>query len=118
MNDAHRELVMRMLLKLADIANPAKDFAISRRWGLAVTEEFFAQGDVERSEGREISPLCDRHARTELSKSQAGFISFVVRPFYALCAKVFPGLAAMVASLDGNLERWQAITAGAAHASS
>ena len=49
------------------------------RWADLVIEEFCQQGDREKKEGLEISPMCDR-AAMNLCNSQLGFIEFVVAP--------------------------------------
>lgn len=38
-------------------------------------------GDRERAEGLPISPNCDR-ATVDVNKSQAGFLEFLVLPFF------------------------------------
>ena len=71
--------IMKGLLHFADISNPAKPLELYQQWAQRVTEEFFAQGDLEREKGMAISPLCDRN-KVDLGKSQTGFIDFIVRP--------------------------------------
>ena len=39
----HRSLILKMLIKSADISNPAKPFQIARYWAELVQEEFFIQ---------------------------------------------------------------------------
>ena len=43
-----RLLLMQMIIKLSDIANPAKQFKTHEKWSQLVTEEFYSQGDEER----------------------------------------------------------------------
>ncbi len=44
-------------------------------------DEFFLQGDLERSSGLAVSPMMDRGS-TNLAISQINFIEFVVAPLY------------------------------------
>lgn len=44
-----------------------------------MVEEFCRQGDREKAEGLEVSPMCDR-ASVTLCNMQLGFIEFVVAP--------------------------------------
>lgn len=74
-----RLFLMEICLHCADISNPYKPWKICERWAHLVIEEFARQGDRERSEGLEISPMCDR-ATINLCNSQLGFIEFVVAP--------------------------------------
>ncbi|KAL0490313.1 hypothetical protein AKO1_009465 [Acrasis kona] len=40
--------MLRMIIKCADVGNPAKPRDISEKWSHMVQEEFFAQGDMEK----------------------------------------------------------------------
>ena len=56
-----------------------------------IQQEFFLQGDIERRMDQfPISPLCDRNAVSQ-SKSQMGFIEFVVRPLLQTFLRVVCG---------------------------
>jgi cAMP-specific phosphodiesterase 4 len=52
---------MELMVHAADISNPSKPMDIALQWSDRVLDEFFQQGDRERTLGREISPLCDRY---------------------------------------------------------
>ena len=45
-NADHRTLLMQLLIKTADISNPAKPFPIARYWADMVQEEFFIQVSI------------------------------------------------------------------------
>jgi hypothetical protein len=83
--DKNRLFVLELILHSADISNPYKPFDICYKWCLLVVEEFSLQGDKEKSEGLEISPMCDRNA-INLANMQMGFIEFVVTPL--ICGKM------------------------------
>jgi hypothetical protein len=57
------------------------------KWADLVSEEFFQQGDNEKSLGLEISPMCDR-TKTNLRTMQMGFIEFAVAPL--IISEFFP----------------------------
>jgi cAMP-specific phosphodiesterase 4 len=57
------------MLHCADLSNPTKPLKIYQSWLNRVMNEFFLQGDRERSDGLEISPMCDRH-NASVEKSQ------------------------------------------------
>jgi cAMP-specific phosphodiesterase 4 len=61
--------VLQNLVHCADLSNPTKPLSVYRQWVDRVTEEFFRQGDLEREQGIDISPLCDRHTAS-VAKSQ------------------------------------------------
>jgi 3',5'-cyclic-nucleotide phosphodiesterase/cAMP-specific phosphodiesterase 4 len=79
--DTNRRLALEMTLKCADIAHGAKSLALHKEWSGMITREFFSQGDKERDLGLPVSPLCDRES-VVLSKSQKGFLSFLVLPLF------------------------------------
>jgi hypothetical protein len=51
-----RLLHMQLLLKCADISNVAQPLPAALEWAMAVTDEFFIQGDMERARGMEVAP--------------------------------------------------------------
>ncbi|CAN0143758.1 unnamed protein product, partial [Ectocarpus sp. 13 AM-2016] len=71
----------KVCIKSADISHPARVTDLHLRWTRDVIEEFFLQGDEEKSLGLEPSPLCDRH-NTDIASSQKNFISFLVNPLF------------------------------------
>jgi len=93
-----RMFLLEICLHCADISNPYKPWNICERWAHLVIEEFARQGDKERSEGLEISPMCDR-ATINLCNSQLGFIEFVVAPLVIGTCPVEAGFAPHFSSL-------------------
>uniref|UniRef100_A0A0G4HFS6 PDEase domain-containing protein n=1 Tax=Chromera velia CCMP2878 TaxID=1169474 RepID=A0A0G4HFS6_9ALVE len=75
-----------LCIKAADIGHAAKTWHQHYLYSLAVTEEFFAQGDSEKALGIPIGPLCDRRKHLEVARSQAGFLRVV-------CLEVFKEVA-------------------------
>ena len=51
---------MKALVHAADIGNSTRPFDVAKNWSERIIKEFFAQGDEERSQGYDISMLCDR----------------------------------------------------------
>uniref|UniRef100_A0A7S1CCP6 Phosphodiesterase n=1 Tax=Bicosoecida sp. CB-2014 TaxID=1486930 RepID=A0A7S1CCP6_9STRA len=100
-----RMAVMAMAIKCADVGHPARPFHVHLQWSKMITAEFYAQGDLERQRGMEISPLCDRRNHN-LSKSQLGFIDFVVRPAFALFSR-YVGTKVYLEQLQHNYEEWK-----------
>lgn len=82
-----RTLALEWLLHSADISSMGRPRATADQWTDRVLEEFFAQGDRERSLGRPISPLCDRNlvARAD---SQYGFLKFIVLPTFEASSSI------------------------------
>lgn len=61
--------VLQNMVHCADLSNPTKPLDIYRRWVSLIMEEFFQQGDREREQGLDVSPMSDRQNAT-IEKSQ------------------------------------------------
>ena len=61
--------VLQNMIHAADLSNPTKPLNLYRVWVNLISNEFFQQGDQERQNGLDISPMCDRFNAT-LEKSQ------------------------------------------------
>ena len=108
-NPEHRLLAMKLLLKVGDISNVSRPFAIADKWCDVLNEEFFRQGDNEKSLGLELtSPLNDRE-HPDKPKSQIGFYNFVCLPLYQVVARLFPPLQVNLESVKSNLEVWKSM---------
>mmetsp|Transcript_25464 Transcript_25464/g.62790 ORF Transcript_25464/g.62790 Transcript_25464/m.62790 type:complete len:397 (+) Transcript_25464:196-1386(+) len=106
-NREDRCLALKMVLKSADISNPAKPLPTVRTWTSRVMEEFFNQGDLEKAKGMAISPLCDR-ATVSIPNSQTGFIRFVVLPLFELLSTMIPlARTKCIPFLNCSIEHWE-----------
>ena len=75
-----RREILAIILHLADLSNPAKNFEDSEEWAGKVCNEFFQQGDIENFKtGKITNKIFDRKA-TSIEDSQIGFINWVVLP--------------------------------------
>jgi len=81
MEPGERLTVLKMAIKCADIGNVTKGKPTALLWTDRVVQEFFAQGDDERSLGLPVTPMLDR-ASANVAKQQLGFYNFIVRPMY------------------------------------
>jgi hypothetical protein len=66
---ADRKLLLNMAIKCADVNNPSKPGDQSRRWTDLIMEEFFRQGDLEKSRGLPVSMFMAR-GQTDIPKCQ------------------------------------------------
>ena len=57
------------MIHAADLSNPTKPLELYKCWVDLISQEFFNQGDRERENGLDISPMCDKHIAT-LEKTQ------------------------------------------------
>jgi len=78
----HRnKVVVSAVLHLADLGASTKSWPLCEQWAHRVMNEFFAQGDAERSLGLPLGPLNDRDG-TFIPKSQCGFLDFICIPLW------------------------------------
>jgi hypothetical protein len=80
-NGDTRQDLLKVFIKAADVGHAAKCIELHQKWCSLVLEEFFAQGDLEKSKGIPVSMFCDRE-NTNINKSQAGFIKNIVLSLY------------------------------------
>eukprot|EP00928_Gymnodinium_smaydae_P031222 TRINITY_DN22986_c0_g1_i1.p1 TRINITY_DN22986_c0_g1~~TRINITY_DN22986_c0_g1_i1.p1 ORF type:complete len:874 (-),score=169.52 TRINITY_DN22986_c0_g1_i1:272-2893(-) len=95
-----------MVLHLSDLSNPLLPFETSEQWAMLVMEEFFAQGDEERSLGIPLGMLNDREKVSRYG-SQHGFITFLVAPFVIGVVKIFPPLHGLAIQMGQNMYQWR-----------
>ena len=82
-----RKLLLKLLIKAADVSNPAKALPLYLYWTERILEEFYDQGDEEKRLGLPVTamPQCDR-TKPGVPAGQKGFTAFVVRPTFAALA--------------------------------
>ena len=90
----------------ADLGHNTKEFDISLKWVELLSNEFWLQGDKERSMNLTISFLCDRET-TNVPKSQVGFIGGFIIPTYNYLVVMFPTLRYTIDNAKNNLNIWQ-----------
>jgi hypothetical protein len=100
-----RQLEMEILIKVADTSNVIRPMAVAKKWAVRITDEFFAQGDMEASLGLAVSGQCDRQTRTRVGL-QKGFIDGVISPFYDRLVKAYPALEQPLAQVYHNRQAW------------
>ncbi|XP_063226590.1 3',5'-cyclic-AMP phosphodiesterase-like isoform X2 [Bacillus rossius redtenbacheri] len=108
-NYTDRIQVLENLVHCADLSNPTKPLSLYRRWVDLLMEEFFLQGDKEREQNMDISPMCDRHSAT-IEKSQVGFIDYIVHPLWETWADlVHPDAQDILDMLEENRDWYQSM---------
>ncbi|XP_056636070.1 uncharacterized protein LOC130444827 isoform X1 [Diorhabda sublineata] len=105
----HRQFIMQIALKCADISNPTRPWDISRKWSLKVCDEFFRQGEFERKLNLPVTSICDKQS-TSVAKIQVGFFKNVVSPLFAEWHRFMKSTLSthMMNILDDNQKRWEA----------
>ena len=84
-----RQTLLELVVHSADVSTQVRPFNVACQWTWLLFEEFFDQGDKEKAENLPISFLCDR-TTTQISKSQPGFMNFIVVPLFQTISNLMP----------------------------
>ncbi|XP_054638827.1 high affinity cGMP-specific 3',5'-cyclic phosphodiesterase 9A-like [Dunckerocampus dactyliophorus] len=90
-NRDHKEVLMKIMVKVSDISNEARPMAVAEPWLDCLLQEFFNQSDTEKLKGLPVTPFMDRDKVSKPS-SQTSFIRFVLLPLFTELTKLFPCL--------------------------
>eukprot|EP00668_Euglena_longa_P004371 GGOE01005126.1.p1 GENE.GGOE01005126.1~~GGOE01005126.1.p1 ORF type:complete len:1250 (-),score=391.07 GGOE01005126.1:716-4441(-) len=104
----HKLQFMKMLIKSCDVSNVIKPFDVARVWAVAVTEEFYTQGDMEKERGFDILPMFDRQ-KADLAKGQIGFIDFLASHQFTAMVDWYPGFEWAREGYKRTRVAWQSI---------
>jgi len=94
------------LIHAADLAHNTKLFNISLKWVELLSEEFWLQGDKEKSMNLPVSFLCDRD-EYNIPQSQVGFIKGFIIPTFDCLVNIFPSLKYTLDNGKTNLKKWE-----------
>ncbi|XP_047140732.1 high affinity cAMP-specific and IBMX-insensitive 3',5'-cyclic phosphodiesterase 8A isoform X2 [Hydra vulgaris] len=101
----NRGVVRRMIIKCADIANPARPLELCREWAYRIAEEYFRQTEEEKKRNLPIvMPVFDRNT-CNVPKSQVFFIDYFVMNLYVAWDK-FAQVSDAMEFLRQNLSYW------------
>ena len=101
-----QQILLNYMIHAADLGHNTKKFEISLEWVSLLSEEFWQQGDVEKSKGIPISFLCDRD-KIDVPGSQVGFLKgFIITTFDCLVS-MFPNLKYIMENAKNNIKEWQ-----------
>jgi hypothetical protein len=101
--EEHRELLCQILLMCADISNEVRPFSVSKLWAERLVEEFGNQVLLEKAKGLPFMAFMDKEL-VVVEKSQAGFISGVLRPLWSTTCELLPELRPFVDLIDQNYQ--------------
>ena len=101
-----QQMLFNYLIHAADLGHNCKKFNISLKWVELLSEEFWMQGDMEKSKGMPISFLCDRD-KVDIPSSQIGFIRAFIITTYDCLVYMFPSLKYTLDYANKNLKEWQ-----------
>ncbi|KAG4087018.1 hypothetical protein H8356DRAFT_1434063 [Neocallimastix lanati (nom. inval.)] len=79
-------LLMKILIKCADVSNATKEKSIYKRWVDGIMEEFYRQGDMEKKLNIPLSPFGNRD-NANPNSCQKSFIEFIASPIFEALAE-------------------------------
>ncbi|XP_075536952.1 high affinity cAMP-specific and IBMX-insensitive 3',5'-cyclic phosphodiesterase 8B-like [Dermacentor variabilis] len=100
------QLIKRMLIKCADVSNPARPTEFCIQWAHRIAEEYCGQTDEEKRRGLPVAmPAFDR-ATCNVAGSQTGFINYFVRDMYRAWSD-FGDFPELMEYIDKNFIYWK-----------
>jgi hypothetical protein len=99
-------IFMKTIVKLCDLGHSLKKLSIHIKWTERIVEEFFAQGDKEKTLGMPVSPFMDRE-HPDTPKNQVGFFEFIVLPFWQTSAALVNELDPLLQVGMSNYNYWK-----------
>ncbi|XP_046839140.1 high affinity cAMP-specific and IBMX-insensitive 3',5'-cyclic phosphodiesterase 8A-like isoform X2 [Xenia sp. Carnegie-2017] len=102
----NRTLIKRMLIKCADISNPARPRPLCETWARRIAEEYFHQTEEEKKLGLPVvMPVFDRLS-CNVPRSQVWFIDYFVSDLYDAW-DAFAHVPETIRHLTNNYEYWK-----------
>ncbi len=101
-----KQALLDYFIHAADLGHNTKKFNISLKWVELLSNEFWLQGDKEKSLNLNISFLCDRD-NTDVPKGQVGFIGGFIIPTFQYLVVMFPSLNFTIENSKNNINEWQ-----------
>jgi len=101
-----QQCLLDFFIHTADLAHNSKLFKISLKWVELLSEEFWLQGDKEKSLGINVSFLCDRHD-INIPKGQINFLKGFILPTFDILTQMFPTLNFTIENIMNNINEWQ-----------
>ncbi|KAK0178025.1 hypothetical protein PV328_002010 [Microctonus aethiopoides] len=105
-NPEHQKLLHAMFMTCCDLNDQTKDWKTSKKTAEQIYDEFFSQGDLEKSMGTSPIEMMDRE-RASIPNLQVQFITNLVLPLFTNLATLFPIAEPLVDAIKRNREIWR-----------
>ncbi|XP_071987225.1 cone cGMP-specific 3',5'-cyclic phosphodiesterase subunit alpha' isoform X2 [Engystomops pustulosus] len=103
-----KEIIMAMMMTGCDLSAITKPWEVQSKVALMVANEFWEQGDLERTVlQQQPIPMMDRNKAEELPKLQVGFIDFVCTFVYKEFSRFHKEITPMFDGLQNNRVQWK-----------
>lgn len=103
-----RKLLFSMGLKCADYGFACKSTELYTIWANLMVEEFFLEGDREKSMGLTVSVLCDR-GTVDRKRVHLFLLNQIARPLYGVWTQYLklPKFDEILENLEKNIKYWE-----------
>ncbi|OWF46276.1 cGMP-dependent 3',5'-cyclic phosphodiesterase-like isoform X4 [Mizuhopecten yessoensis] len=109
-NTKHHKLLLCLLMTASDLSDQTKPWDSTKHIAALIYKEFFSQGDMEKSMGREPIEMMDRE-RARIPDLQIGFLDHIALPVYKVLAELFPAANSVKVAVEDNRRHWDKICA-------
>ncbi|CAK8685576.1 unnamed protein product [Clavelina lepadiformis] len=101
-----KTLIKRVMIKVADVINPARKTPLCVEWARRISEEYFSQTDEEKQLGLPVvMPHFDRNS-CSMPKSQMTFIDYFLTDMFEAWHE-FCGMEDVMNNLNDNYNYWK-----------
>ncbi|XP_012140531.1 cGMP-dependent 3',5'-cyclic phosphodiesterase isoform X2 [Megachile rotundata] len=100
------KLFFGMLMTCCDLSDQTKHWKVSKKTAEKIYDEFFSQGDLEKSMGSSPIEMMDRE-RASIPDLQVQFIANIVLPLFINLSTLFPVIKPLVNVLNENRILWE-----------
>ncbi|XP_023340227.1 high affinity cAMP-specific and IBMX-insensitive 3',5'-cyclic phosphodiesterase 8A isoform X3 [Eurytemora carolleeae] len=99
-------IIRRMLIKCADVSNPARTLNLCKEWAVRIAEEYFTQTAEEKSMGLPVvMPQFDR-TTCSIPQSQIGFYDYFILSMFDAWAG-YINSSELMENIEENYEYWK-----------
>lgn len=109
LGDGEVLLIAQLAIKVADLVNLSRQFAVHQKWVQCLIKEFYCQGEVERHLGIPPSPSVSS-AKGSVPMAQIAFFNMFALRLFEVHAKILPQCAPLFANVAENLKHWELIS--------
>ncbi|CAD5119509.1 DgyrCDS8111 [Dimorphilus gyrociliatus] len=101
-----KRIILRILIKCADISNPLRSRDLCVEWSKRISEEYFDQTEEEERKGLPlVMPNFDRKT-CNLGKCQTGFLDFIIKDMFAAWNELID-ISELMGNLEDNYAFWK-----------
>ncbi|XP_048505681.1 cGMP-dependent 3',5'-cyclic phosphodiesterase-like isoform X3 [Athalia rosae] len=101
-----RKLLLAMFMTCCDLSDQTKTWRVTKKTAEQIYDEFFSQGDLEKSMGTAPIEMMDRE-RASIPDLQVQFITNLALPLFRNLADLFPAAEPLVEVINNNREVWK-----------